>query len=117
MHYYLLNEDILLNTFAVVAGVLLIVTVLWETFETLVLPRRVTRQFRLTRIFYRWTWRFYSHFTMRLRSKKRRDTLLSFYGPLSLLLLLAFWALNILLGFALIHYGDGARFAGTLFPG
>jgi len=26
--------------------------VLWETFETIVLPRRVTRQFRLTRFFY-----------------------------------------------------------------
>jgi len=56
MDDYLLNEDIWLNTFAVVAGVLLIVTVLWETFETLVLPRRVTRQFRLTRLFYRATW-------------------------------------------------------------
>jgi hypothetical protein len=106
-----------INAIAVVGGIALVLVVLWETFETLVLPRRVTRQFRLTRVFYRWTWRLYSHFTMRLKSKKRRDALLSFYGPLSLLLLLAFWALNILLGFALIHYGDGARFAGTLFPG
>jgi hypothetical protein len=106
-----------IDSIAVVGGVALVLVVLWETFETLVLPRRVTRQFRLTRVFYRWTWRPYSHFAVRLKSKKRRDALLSFYGPLSLLLLLVFWAVNILLGFALIHYGDGARFAGTLFPG
>jgi hypothetical protein len=36
-----------------VAGLLLI---LWETFETIVLPRRVARRLRLTRLFYRSTW-------------------------------------------------------------
>jgi Ion channel len=102
---------------AVVGGVALVLLVLWETFETLVLPRRVTRQFRLARAFYRSTWIPYSHFALRRKTKKRRDALLSYYGPLSLLFLLAFWALIILLGFALIHYGDGAQFAGTLFPG
>lgn len=107
----------MINLLAVVGGIALVLVVLWETFETLVLPRRVTRQFRLTRVFYRSTWRPYSRFAMHLRSKKRRDALLSYYGPLSLLFLLAFWAGGILLGFALIHYGDGARFAGTLFPG
>jgi len=43
----------LLKIFAVILGLLLILVVLWETFETIVLPRRVTRQFRLTRLFYR----------------------------------------------------------------
>ena len=37
-------------------GVALIVVVLWEGFETIILPRRVTRRFRLTRLFYRHTW-------------------------------------------------------------
>src|SRR5262249_51640195 len=36
------------------------------------------------------------------------------FGPLSLLLLLVIWALSLVLGFALIDYGDGARFGGTL---
>ena len=42
-----------LKIFAVILGLVLILMVLWETFETIVLPRRVTRQFRLTRFFYR----------------------------------------------------------------
>src|SRR5262249_50720718 len=45
-----------------------------------------------------------------------RDALLSFYGPLSLLMLLALWAVMLVLGFALIHFGVGASLSGTLFP-
>ena len=104
------------NPLAVILGVAVILVVLWETFETLVLPRRVTRYFRFTRLFYRSTWRSYSALAGRRRNPKSRDTLLSYYGPLSLLLLLACWAVGLIFGFALVDYGDGARFAGTLFP-
>lgn len=104
------------NPIAVIFGIALVLSLLWETFETLVLPRRVTRHFRTTRLFYRKTWTPYSTIVSRIRNRKRRDTLMSYYGPLSLLLLLAFWALALVFGFALIDYGDGARFAGTLFP-
>lgn len=106
----------MLNPAAVIAGILLVVVVLWETFETLVLPRRVTRHFRLTRLFYRSTWIPYSALVGLRRQRRKRDALLSYYGPLSLLFLLAFWAIALVFGFALIGYGDGARFSGTLFP-
>ena len=39
-----------------IAGTVLIVVVLWDVFETIVLPRRVTRRVRLTRMFYRAMW-------------------------------------------------------------
>ena len=106
----------MLSPAAVVFGIALVLVVLWETFETVVLPRRVTRHFRLTRLFYRTTWIPFSALVSRIRTRKRRDSLLSFYGPLSLLLLFAFWALSLVIGFGLIDYGDGARFGGTLFP-
>ena len=106
----------MLNLVTVIVGAALILMVLWETFETIVLPRRVTRQFRLTRFFYRCTWLPWKAVAKLRGTKKKRDAMLSYYGPLSLLLLFAFWAFTLLLGFALIHYGDGARFAGLLFP-
>ncbi len=106
----------MLNPVAVFAGILMVVLVLWETFETIVLPRRVTRHFRLTRAFYRATWLPYAALAGLRHQKKKRDSLLSYYGPLSLLLLLAFWAVSLVFGFALVQYGDGARFSGTLFP-
>ena len=40
-----------------VAGMSLILLMLFEAFETLLLPRRVTRPFRLTRWFYVYSWR------------------------------------------------------------
>lgn len=104
----------MLKIFALIGGVLLILTVLWETFETIVLPRRVTRMFRLTRLFYRVTWRPWVMLAERRKTRKKRDSLLSYYGPLSLLLLLALWALALVLGFGLLHYGLHDKLAGSL---
>src|SRR5438270_1042792 len=104
-----------LKILAVIAGIVLILMVLWETFETIVLPRRVTRQFRLTRMFYRSTWRPWVALAQMRKSKKKRDSLLSYYGPLSLLLLLAFWAVTLVFGFGLMHYGLHDKLTGVLF--
>ena len=106
----------MLKIFAVIVGILLILLVLWEAFETIVLPRRVTRQFRLTRLFYRSTWRPWVTIAAMRHTKKKRDALLGYYGPLSLLLLLAFWAVTLVVGFGLLHYGLHDKLAGTLFP-
>ena len=106
----------MLNVISTFAGVALILVVLWETFETIVLPRRVTRQLRLTRVFYRYTWLPWSALARRRTDRKKRESLLSFYGPISLLLLLAVWAIGLVFGFALIHYGTGSVFTGAVFP-
>ncbi len=105
----------MLKIFAVILGILLILLVLWETFETIVLPRRVTRQFRLTRFFYRATWPVWVRLAAMRGTKKKADVLLSYYGPLSLLLLLALWAFGLLMGFGLLHYGLQDKLSGALF--
>ena len=87
-------------------GIALVLGVLWEAFETIVLPRRVTRRFRLTRLFYRSTWRPWSAVARKM-TKGRRDIFLSIYGPLSLVFLLALWAISLVIGFALVHRGLG----------
>ena len=91
-----------------IVGALLIVIGLWDVFETIVLPRRVTRRVRLARQFYRATWnpwRFIAHL---IRKSKRRETFLSIYGPISLLALLTVWALTVVVGFALVHLALGS---------
>ncbi len=45
-----------MRVFVAIASFLLIVIVLWDAFETIVLPRRVTRRLRLTSFYYRVTW-------------------------------------------------------------
>ena len=91
-----------------VLGVVVLVGVLWDAFETIVLPRRVSRPFRLTKLFYRSTWRPWRAIAPLLPGK-RRDAFLSIYGPLSLLLLLALWATGIVLAFGMLHWVAGDR--------
>ena len=106
----------MLDFFAILAGIILILLVLWETFETIVLPRRVTRQFRITRYFYRLTWGPWAFFASRYKNRRKRDARLSYYGPISLLVLLGLWAVGLMLGFALIYYGSQVPFKGDVYP-
>lgn len=92
---------------AAIAGVVVILAILLDSFETVVLPRRVTRNFRLTSWFYRHTWRPWVRIAHRIKSQRRRETMLGYFGPLSQIFLLGLWALGLILGFALLQYGIG----------
>src|SRR5216117_782652 len=92
-----------MHILAVLGSVVLILIVLWDAFEVIILPRRVRRKFRLTRFFYRGTWRPWSAVAKRISSNDRRELLLSFYGPVSLLFLLSMWAAGLALGFACLY--------------
>ncbi|MGA2468254.1 MAG: potassium channel family protein [Thermodesulfobacteriota bacterium] len=89
-------------------GVVLILIVLGDAFETIVLPRRVTRQISLARLFYRSTWLFWYTAVRTIFSRKRQENFLSWYGPLSLVLLLIFWATGLVIGFAFVHWASGS---------
>ncbi|MGE5253340.1 MAG: potassium channel family protein [Planctomycetaceae bacterium] len=82
--------------------------ILGDAFETIVLPRRVIRRIRLARLFFRYTWLPFSAWLRWISSENRRETYLSFYGPLSLLLLLMVWATGLIFGFALLHWANGS---------
>jgi hypothetical protein len=89
-------------------GVVLILIVLGDAFETIVLPRRVTRPISLARLFYQSTWLAWSGAVRSIFSSKRQETFLSWYGPLSLLLLLILWATCLIIGFGLVHWATGS---------
>src|SRR5579862_424379 len=91
-----------------ILAVLLILTVLWDAFETMVLPRRVTRRFRLTSWVYRLTWAPWSSVARVLHHNGRRETFLSFYGPLALFFLLLIWASGLVVGFAALQWAFGS---------
>jgi hypothetical protein len=82
---------------------------LLDAFETVVLPRRVTRHFRLTAWFYRRTWIPWRKIAGRITTPSRRQNFLGYFGPLSLILLLGFWAAGLIFGFALVQYGIGGH--------
>ena len=112
-----------MNFFVFLTGSTIIVIVLWDAFEAIILPRRVTRKIRLTRLFYLYTWAPFSAAARRIPAGKRREKYLSFYGPLSLLTLLLVWATGLIAGFAMLHWAledrlnvaEEARTVGTYF--
>ncbi len=87
-----------------IASFMLIVVVLWDAFETIVLPRRVTRRLRLTTFYYNVTWQPWLMLTRLIRSRKRREMILSIYGPLSLLALIVLWAIGLVFAFGMLHW-------------
>lgn len=92
---------------AAIFGILIILSVLLDAFETIVLPRRVQRSFRLTSWFYRHTWVPWVKLARHIRSSSWRESFLGYFGPFSLILLLVFWAIGLIFGFALMQFGLG----------
>ncbi len=86
-------------------GVMLMWTVLRDTFEVMILPRTVTRTLRPTRIFYFVLRKFLNLILKTGIRGDARETLLASYAPLSLLMLIVCWALGLVTAFALIHSG------------
>src|SRR5262249_23702328 len=85
----------------------LIFLVLVDSFETAVLPRRVTHRYRFARLFYRTTWRLWRLIAVRLPNGKHREAFLSLFGLLSLLALLTNGLFGLILAFALLHWSLG----------
>ncbi len=90
---------------AAILGIVLILLVAQDAFETIVLPRRVTRRLRIARLYFRVTWTIWRFPDRAMRAGTRRESYLSYYGPLSLLGLFAFWAVLFVFGFALLLWG------------
>jgi len=90
-------------------SLLLIASVLWDAFETVVLPRTVSRRWRLARVYFGFTWRQWSQAAARFRSDRRRERFLAVFGPLSLLGLAGVWASGLLLGFAGLQWSAGSH--------
>jgi hypothetical protein len=94
-----------MRIFAAIFGIVVILLVAQDAFETIVLPRRVIRRIRITRLYFRVTWTVWKSLGRLMRSGARRESYLSYFGPLSLLGLFAFWAVLFVFGFGLLLWG------------
>jgi hypothetical protein len=96
-----------MTTLAGVFGLVLLALILWDAFEVIILPRRVTRRIRLSRIFYQSTWFVWSRAVRVVRASRRRERYLSFYGPLSLVFLIIVWAVGMIMAFGMVQWWAG----------
>jgi ion channel len=96
-----------MHVLAILAAAVILFAVLLDAFETVVLPRRVQRHFRITSWFYRNTWRPWARLTSHIESQTRREAFLGYFGPLSMIALLGLWACGLIFAFALLQHGSG----------
>lgn len=99
-----------MRVLSLIAGILFILYALLDAFQTIILPRSPSGALRLTSVFYQLTWTPWRFFACRISHLRKRETVLSVYGPLSLVLLIGIWALALILGFGMIYYALGSPF-------
>ena len=99
---------------AFIAGLFCCLGVALDAFQTIILPRRATGRFRITRLFIISTWAPWVLMAERARNPKMREQIYSIYGPLSLLLLLLLWALLLITGFALFYFSMRSPFGDAM---
>ncbi|HEY2761957.1 MAG TPA: potassium channel family protein, partial [Pirellulales bacterium] len=85
-------------------AVALILLVLVDSFETTILPRRITHRYRLARMYYLSAWRVWHALALKIRAAKTRESFLAVFGPLSLLGMLILWVTVLIFSFALLHW-------------
>ncbi len=105
-----------MHAVAIVFALFFLAVVLVDAFQTIVLPRRPVNRVRITRLFFYVTWTPWRALARKIRNRKRREQIFSVFGPLSLLMLFAFWAVLLVVGFALLYFGMGTPFQDMSHP-
>ena len=100
-----------MTVLAAVFGILLPAILLWDAYETILLPRRLPGDIRVSRLVLRSIWKIWTTLARRIRARNQRELFLSFYAQLSLIALFGVWAAGLILGFALLHWSIGSHLA------
>lgn len=99
---------------AALLGLFLVFVVLRDAFETIVLPRRVAGRLRVSKIFYRASWKPWAALGRKMPLGERRESYLSTYGPISLLFLIGLWGGILITGFAFLLWAAGFDFGSPI---
>lgn len=87
-----------------VVGLMFVAAALQDSFEVVLLPRRVKRRFRFMHYFFRGTWAVWSRVGRRWPPGIEREGVLAIFGPLSMVLLFTCWAVGLVLGFGMVQW-------------
>ncbi len=103
----------MLGSLELAVGLLVWWIALWDSFATIVLPRTVAPMRRPSGRFNHLSWALWSMIGRRIRQPQLQLSFLAIYGPISVILLLVLWGGLMIVAFAMIFQGLGARFYGA----
>jgi len=87
------------------AGAALVALVLYDVFQSVVVPRYTTRALRLAPAFLDGFWDCWRWLGRRMKPGEQREDFLGAFAPLSILLTLILWTLALILGYGLVLHG------------
>ena len=89
----------------VLAGIVIIVSILFDVFTSVVVPRPVRTSWRISAHLVRITWPWWRGFAYNLQPPQRREAFLGVFAPLAVMSLLILWEALLIIGFALVFLG------------
>jgi hypothetical protein len=98
-----------MRIFSIIVGCVLLSAVIVDSFQTVILARRASRRWRISRAFYLSSWTIFSAVGRRIKTERRRETYLGVFGALSLVSLFALWASGLILAFTLLLWATRGR--------
>ncbi len=105
-----------MHAVAIVAGLALAAIVLWDSFETILLPRRASGRIRLTRFVFKGLWAAWRLGARPFRGRRNRISFLSVFGVFGLIALVVIWAAGLIVSYSLVYWGLGAKVRDVLGP-
>jgi hypothetical protein len=93
-----------------VVGLILILIVFYDLFQTIVLPRPAVNKVQLARRLLRPMWRIWRWVSQRSSRIDRSESRLAAYAPIALITLFVVWALALVLGYGLLIDGLAGEF-------
>lgn len=91
----------------ILAGLILVLAVFYDMFQSVVLPRPAINKFVLVKNLFRSLWVLWRWVGTRTSRVARRERWLAAFGPIGVLVMFGVWALALVIGYALII--DGLR--------
>jgi hypothetical protein len=101
------GSSITVRPLVAVFSLVLMVLVLIDGFESILQPRRVTRKYRIARLYYAGMWAIWRGIARLTRTPRRRAAFLSAFGPLSILGIFVTWIVALVFAFGLLNWSLG----------
>lgn len=97
----------IVDVLSVAAGVALILLTMNDVFQSVIVPRAVGRQWRISSYAWRWAWIVWPPLAWKISGNddERREDLLAYFAPGMLVGLIAIWGTLLVLGFGAIMWG------------
>lgn len=106
--------ELMVDSIAFVVGVAIIAWILWDVYQTVIVPRSTPTRIRLARFVTRGMWRIWTVRGGRATNPDTREKMLGGFAPLVVVTLLVCWVVCLIVGYGLVLFALSPEFPSGL---